>query len=208
MAKPTDHTTSGRQTTRRAEIIRQPLPADAFGVVQKPLTQWERLAGNGMLRKALVLLVLVAIWEIYGHWLDNPLLFPPFSAAIIALGNAILSGEILIKGFTSLRILLVGYAIGVIGAALLTFLAISSRVGNDLLELLTAMFNPLPAIALLPLSLIWFGLGPGSFLTSSLTSRCFLASGSLPFVFLTLGGEALGFGPGGFLVGGGLSFVL
>ena len=162
MAKPTDHTTSGRQTTQRAEIIRQPLPADAFGVVQKPLTQWERLAGNGMLRKALVLLVLVAIWEIYGHWLDNPLLFPPFSAAIIALGNAILSGEILIKGFTSLRILLVGYAIGVIGAALLTFLAISSRVGNDLLELLTAMFNPLPAIALLPLSLIWFGLGPGS----------------------------------------------
>ena len=162
MAKPTDHTTSGRQTTRRAEIIRQPLPANAFGVVQKPLTQWERLAGNGMLRKALVLLVLVAIWEIYGHWLDNPLLFPPFSAAIIALGNAILSGEILIKGFTSLRILLVGYAIGVIGAALLTFLAISSRVGNDLLELLTAMFNPLPAIALLPLSLIWFGLGPGS----------------------------------------------
>lgn len=162
MANPTDHTASGRQTTRRAEIIRQPLPADAFGVVQKPLTQWERLAGNGMLRKALVLLVLVAIWEIYGHWLDNPLLFPPFSAAIIALGNAILSGEILIKGFTSLRILLVGYAIGVIGAALLTFLAISSRVGNDLLELLTAMFNPLPAIALLPLSLIWFGLGPGS----------------------------------------------
>ena len=162
MANPTDHTASGRQTTQRAEIIRQPLPADAFGVVQKPLTQWERLAGNGMLRKALVLLVLVAIWEIYGHWLDNPLLFPPFSAAIIALGNAILSGEILIKGFTSLRILLVGYAIGVIGAALLTFLAISSRVGNDLLELLTAMFNPLPAIALLPLSLIWFGLGPGS----------------------------------------------
>jgi NitT/TauT family transport system permease protein len=44
----------------------------------------------------------------------------------------------------------------------LTALAITSRVGNDLLETLTAMFNPLPAIALLPLALIWFGLGNGS----------------------------------------------
>ena len=35
----------------------------------------------------------------------------------------------------------------------------ATRVGNDLLETLTAMFNPLPAIALLPLALIWFGLG-------------------------------------------------
>src|SRR3546814_12496286 len=41
-------------------------------------------------------------------------------------------------------------------------LAITSRLGTDLLETLTAMFNPLPAIALLPLALIWFGLGEGS----------------------------------------------
>jgi len=47
-------------------------------------------------------------------------------------------------------------------AALLTVVAITSRVGTDFLETLTAMFNPLPAIALLPLALIWFGLGAGS----------------------------------------------
>ena len=34
-----------------------------------------------------------------------------------------------------------------------------TRLGNDLLETLTSVFNPLPAIALLPLALIWFGLG-------------------------------------------------
>jgi NitT/TauT family transport system permease protein len=39
---------------------------------------------------------------------------------------------------------------------------VSSRIGRDLLETLTAMFNPLPAIALLPLALLWFGLGKGS----------------------------------------------
>ena len=44
-------------------------------------------------------------------------------------------------------------------AALLTACAVSTRVGTDLLETLSAMFNPLPAIALLPLALLWFGLG-------------------------------------------------
>ena len=34
-----------------------------------------------------------------------------------------------------------------------------SRIGNDVLDTLTSAFNPLPAIALLPLALIWFGLG-------------------------------------------------
>ena len=37
-----------------------------------------------------------------------------------------------------------------------------TRVGTDVLSTLTAMFNPLPAIALLPLALLWFGLGAKS----------------------------------------------
>ena len=37
--------------------------------------------------------------------------------------------------------------------------AVSTRIGTDFLSTLTAMFNPLPAIALLPLALLWFGLG-------------------------------------------------
>ncbi len=37
-----------------------------------------------------------------------------------------------------------------------------TRLGADILETLTAMFNPLPSIAMLPLALIWFGLGDGS----------------------------------------------
>lgn len=37
--------------------------------------------------------------------------------------------------------------------------AVSTRIGNDILATLTAMFNPLPAIALLLLAMLWFGLG-------------------------------------------------
>jgi NitT/TauT family transport system permease protein len=52
-----------------------------------------------------------------------------------------------------------GYVIGIVIAALLTTLAVSTRFGSDLLGTLTAMLNPLPAIALLPMAVLWFGLG-------------------------------------------------
>jgi len=66
------------------------------------------------------------------------------------------------RGWFSIKVLLMGYVAGMFLASVLTALAITSRIGNDFLETLTAMFNPLPAIALLPLALIWFGLGNGS----------------------------------------------
>jgi NitT/TauT family transport system permease protein len=52
-----------------------------------------------------------------------------------------------------------GYSAGIALATLLTACAVSTRIGTDLLETLSSMFNPLPAIALLPLVFFWFGLG-------------------------------------------------
>ena len=136
--------------------------ATAFGVVEKPLSVWERLYNRGGLRKAVVLIVLALLWETYARWLNNPLLFPTFVDTVKAFVEGIATGGLLGKAWFSIRILLVGYGAGIACAALLTAFAISSRIGTDLLETLTSMFNPLPAIALLPLALIWFGLGPGS----------------------------------------------
>ena len=85
-----------------------------------------------------------------------------FTAAASALWEGLASRELLQRAFISLRLLLQGYALGVALALGLTALATSSRWGRDLLSSLTAMFNPLPAIALLPLALLWFGLGSGS----------------------------------------------
>jgi NitT/TauT family transport system permease protein len=52
--------------------------------------------------------------------------------------------------------------LGLALATLLTTIAVASTAGTRVLSTLTAMFNPLPAIALLPLALIWFGLGTPS----------------------------------------------
>ena len=146
----------------RPEILRAPSGTEQFGVIEKPLALWEKLYDQGWLRKTLLLVVLAGAWQLYATWLDNELLVPTFGATVSALAAGIRSGVIIDRALTSLRILLMGYAMGVALAALLTVFAIRTRIGTDLLETMTAMFNPLPAIALLPLALIWFGLGAGS----------------------------------------------
>jgi NitT/TauT family transport system permease protein len=146
----------------RAEIHRDPVEFSAFGVVEKPLSAVERLYHIGALRKTLILLMLALAWETGARILNNDLLFPTFLDTNLAFAKGIASGELLIKLWASLKVLFSGYAIGIVLAALLTAVSIASRVGTDFLETLTAMFNPLPAIALLPIALIWFGLGSGS----------------------------------------------
>ncbi|HUH92958.1 MAG TPA: ABC transporter permease subunit [Casimicrobiaceae bacterium] len=148
--------------TRRPDLYREVVDASQLGVVQKPLSLWERIYNLTAVRKIAILIVLAAAWEAYARWSHNPLLFPTFSATVTALFDALVHGSLLLKAWTSIRVLLVGYAVGILLAALLTIFAISTRLGTDFLETLTAMFNPLPAIALLPLALLWFGLGPAS----------------------------------------------
>ena len=135
--------------------------ADAT-VVQKPLSVWQRLGNVGFLRKALIVLVLAAIWEGYARWLDNDLLFPTLGATLQAMWAATQNGTLPDRAWTSLSVLLTGYGIGVVLAFLFAVLAVTTRIGSDLLDTLTSMLNPLPAIALLPLALLWFGLGAQS----------------------------------------------
>jgi NitT/TauT family transport system permease protein len=143
----------------RPEYLRDVVAGEDIGVVQQPLTLWQRLANQSWLRKAFILFVIAAAWEVYARWLNNPLLVPTFTATLDAFAASMVSGDLPQKVANSVLLLLKGYAIGLALAMAFTALAMMSRIGNDLLETLTSAFNPLPAIALLPLALIWFGLG-------------------------------------------------
>jgi NitT/TauT family transport system permease protein len=146
----------------RPEYVRDQVEEQHFGVVNKPLTPWERIYGNALVRKVAILVVLAAAWQAYAMHLDNSLVLPTFLDTVKAFIQRIESGELVRKSWTSLKVLLQGYGLGLVIAFFVTVLAMATRIGNDLLETLTAMLNPLPAIALLPIALIWFGLGNAS----------------------------------------------
>ncbi|HYR56432.1 MAG TPA: ABC transporter permease [Myxococcaceae bacterium] len=152
--------TEERAQAERPEFVSE-VQTD-FGVVVKPLTTWEKVYNNPVVRKSAVLAALAILWELYARKVDNPLLFPTFSATVVALWQAIASGVIPQRTFFSMKVLLQGYFAGLVLAGLLTALATATRIGTDLLETLSSMLNPLPAIALLPLAVLWFGLGNGS----------------------------------------------
>jgi NitT/TauT family transport system permease protein len=145
----------------RAEYERPLEPFIAIAV-ERPLSFRRRLFGHAWLRKGFILAVLALAWEGLARWQANDLLLPTFGATAQALAEGLASGELIAKTALSLGVLAQGYALGVGLAFLLTSLAVSTQLGRDLLGTLTSMLNPLPAIALLPLALLWFGLGQGS----------------------------------------------
>jgi len=129
------------------------------GDAAQPLAFAERMWNSSTVRRVVILVVLACIWEAYARISNNPLLFPTFTDTVIAWWEGIASGVIPQRLGVTLRMLVMGYSIGLVLAGLFVTLAISTRIGADLLSTLTSMFNPLPAIAMLPLALLWFGLG-------------------------------------------------
>lgn len=146
----------------RPEFERQPLDSSGIGDVERPLSLFERLYQSEFFNRLMILVALIILWQLYSEWLDNSLLFPSFTETVKTFWANIRSGILVNRTLTSLQTLAIGYACGLTAAMIFTTFAVVSKVGTRILSTLTAMFNPLPAIALLPLALIWFGLGTPS----------------------------------------------
>lgn len=127
--------------------------------VDEALPFSRRVWNQTWLRKGVVVLLVLALWEAAARYQQNDLMLPGVIDTLRAFTEDMRSGELPEKIANSLSTLLKGYLIGSALALIASALAITTRFGRDLLSTLTAMLNPLPAIALLPLALLWFGLG-------------------------------------------------
>lgn len=147
----------------RPEFVHPSVGKAATADVARPLSMAEKLANIDPVRKFTVLLSAIVVWELYTRLAKvPPLIFPSFEDTIVALWKGFTQYGLGSQIWASIGILLAGYAIGLAIGAALSFVAVSGRFGSDVLGTLTAMLNPLPAVALLPLAMIWFGLGPKS----------------------------------------------
>lgn len=155
----------------RPEYEASEIGAADHGDVARALSLFERIGNINAVRKLSILVSLVVLWELYTRLGDvSELILPPFSSTGAALLEALWNESLIVMIGNSLSVLLAGYAIGIIIATMLTTLAVTSRFGSDLLGTLTAMLNPLPAIALLPMALLWFGLGADAIIFTLLHS--------------------------------------
>jgi len=144
----------------RDEFETEGLGPAELGDVERRLTLWERFSNVSAVRKLTVLVVMLVAWELYVRVGEiSEYILPTFTSTGLAFYDALTSERLARMVWNSITVLLAGYVIGIGIAALLTTLAVATRFGSDLLSTLTAMLNPLPAIALLPMAMLWFGLG-------------------------------------------------
>lgn len=106
------------------------------------------------------IVILIVAWWLYVEISGvSSQLFPSPGEVATAFVEMISSGEMLSAAGTTLRVLVQGVALGVALALILSALAVFHPWARASLRSLAAMFNPLPSVALLPMALLWFGIG-------------------------------------------------
>jgi NitT/TauT family transport system permease protein len=113
--------------------------------------------------RVLGLLGLLVLWEVLTRTGWVPPLFLPSPLGVLATGAEMLrSGELLVHLATSLRRILLGFGLGALGGVSVGLgvgvFSLAEAVGNPLI----AATFPIPKIALLPLLILWLGIGEAS----------------------------------------------
>jgi len=117
---------------------------------------WDRL----LIRRVAYFAVFIAIWyAVYSAGWFPEILFPSPFTVLATLGSEIADGSMLAKTGYTMYLIIVGVAISLVLAFVLTLLAMVNNTIKDLMRTLISVLDPLPGIALLPLAILWFGIG-------------------------------------------------
>ena len=131
----------------------RPVPYRGAGFVARPL---------GIIGP-IVFVVLIALWELGSRTgVISQLVLPAPSEAFEAFRQLIETGKLWKHLGASLNRLVVGWSVGtVLGVVVGLAIGLFPLARAGLSPLVSAIF-PIPKIALLPLFIIWFGIGEGS----------------------------------------------
>jgi sulfonate transport system permease protein len=122
---------------------------------------WRRRA-PAIARRAAVVLAIFVLWQCasWAGWIDSATLASPVQVWH-AFVDSWTSGQLLPSILTSLRRVLVGLAIGVTTGTVLGLVAGLSRIGEEFVDAPLQMLRALPFLGLMPLLIVWLGIGEG-----------------------------------------------
>ena len=117
-----------------------------------------RLADHLGLIRGISIVVFILLWEIFGRQV-NPLFLSYPSAIVRALVQLLSAGEFERQALGSLQIYAVGLGAALIVGIILGLLMGRYRLAEYLLDPYVYALDATPRVALIPLLLLWFGLG-------------------------------------------------
>jgi NitT/TauT family transport system permease protein/taurine transport system permease protein len=140
--------------------IRDSLPEAADDISLRPQRSWALSAGvRTVLLSTASLLIALCLWQFLSTVLFNPFLIPPplevFRTAIPMLA----SGEILSDVSISMVRVLVGFVTGSLAGVVMGVLLGRILLLHDLLDPIIELLRYLSPTAMIPIAVIWFGIG-------------------------------------------------
>jgi ABC-type nitrate/sulfonate/bicarbonate transport system permease component len=113
-----------------------------------------------VIRLSIPIIVFLAAWELISRsGMVNAALFPPPTKVALALAEMLRSGELFNDMRASYLRLAIGLVIGAITGIGLGLLTGRMKMVADQLTPLIQMLRPLPPVAIIPLVIVWFGIG-------------------------------------------------
>lgn len=105
------------------------------------------------------LLALILVWAlIVPEQTSEMTMPPPWEVGKIFLGF-LLSGELIYKLYYSIIAILAGLIISILIAIVMTTAALLFQRAAHIVELLTTIMHPMPSVAMIPLVIVWIGIG-------------------------------------------------
>jgi ABC-type nitrate/sulfonate/bicarbonate transport system permease component len=148
--------------TERAAPLDIPAVEERFLAAHRAKLRRRRLTGAAL--NVLGVVLFLSVWEALSRFglIANAVLFPPPSRVLDASIPMLLSGEIPHNIAISLQRAGTGFLIAAALGVLTGVATARIVVIRDLLEPLLHGFRSLPVIALVPVSVLWFGIGEGA----------------------------------------------
>src|SRR4051812_43394875 len=113
---------------------------------------------NPLMVKLLTFVIVIAAWEIAGRFI-NPLFLSSPSAIFQAFVELVWSGELVSALLSSITAFLIGMALAIVVGIAIGVAMGRVRIVELILEpYVTALYST-PSIALIPLFILWFGVG-------------------------------------------------
>ena len=111
--------------------------------------------------QSIIWLALICLaWEISSRMgLVSSYMVPPFSAAATRMWQQLFTGNLGVQVFNSLKIVLLGVALSILLSIFVTGLCIMSKLFESFISTVSNTFNTLPNMAILPVFMIWLGIG-------------------------------------------------
>lgn len=119
--------------------------------------RWRWRPGPRLYLPIASLVVFLTAWEVVGRSTD-PLLFAPPSRTFMAFGQLLASGELVTATAITIGALTVGYGAAIVVGIVLGVLMGRSMLGRLLGPYLYAIFST-PRVVIVPLVIVWFGVG-------------------------------------------------